>query len=536
LRAAIDAAGCKHAASSADFCLLCFAQVLVHARFFGRNPSRSLHFSATRHPCNPFEKPIMYKHENLYINGRWIAPSGRNSIDVINASTEEVMGSIPEGNEQDAEAAVSAARAAFDGWSTTPAAARGDFLKKIQEGLKARSEELANIIAGEVGMPLKLSSMIQVGSPIANFGYYAKLTKEFAWEETVGNSRIMREAVGVAVCITPWNYPLHQIAAKVAAALAAGCTVVLKPSEVAPLNAFVLAEVIDAAGLPPGVFNLVSGIGSVIGEALVKHPQVDMISFTGSTNAGRRISEVAAGTIKRVTLELGGKSASVILDDADLPTAVKSTVNACFLNSGQTCSAHTRMLVPESKYEEAAAIAADAAKTFVVGDPFGGSARLGPLISDVQRERVRGYIRKGIADGAELLCGGPDAPPGLDKGYYVQPTVFGRVKAGSTLDQEEIFGPVLSILTYKDEDEAVRIANGTPYGLAGGVWAGSDERAQQLARRLRTGQVDINGGAFNLFVPFGGYKQSGNGREMGPYGMEEFLEYKSMQFKPPKAA
>ena len=344
------------------------------------------------------------------------------------------------------------------------------------------------------------------------------------------------EPVGVVVCITPWNYPLHQIAAKVAAALAAGCTVVLKPSEVAPLNAFVLAETIDAAGLPPGVFNLVTGYGPVIGEALVRHPDVDMISFTGSTRAGRRISEVAAATIKRVALELGGKSASVILEDADLAAAVKGTVNACFMNSGQTCSAHTRMLVPESKYKEAAAIAAETAKSFTIGDPFGGSAKLGPLISDAQRDRVRAFIRKGIEEGAELLCGGADAPEGLDKGYFVKPTVLGRVAPGSTLDQEEVFGPVLSIITYKDEADAVRIANGTAYGLAGAVWAGSDERAQEIARRLRTGQVDINGGAFNLFAPFGGYKQSGHGREMGTYGMAEFLEYKAMQFKPAKVA
>ncbi len=381
-------------------------------------------------------------------------------------------------------------------------------------------------------MPLKLAAQIQVGSPVANFGYYAKMVQDFAWEETTGNSRVVREPVGVVVCITPWNYPLHQIAAKVAAALAAGCTVVLKPSEVAPLNAFVLAEVIDAAGLPPGVFNLVSGAGAVIGEALVAHPEVDMISFTGSTRAGKRISEVAAATVKRVALELGGKSASVILEDADLPAAVKGTVNACFLNSGQTCSAHTRMLVPESRYDEAARIAVEVAQKFTVGDPFGGNARLGPLVSAAQRERVRGYIRKGIEEGAELLHGGPEAPADLPTGYYVQPTVFGRVKPDSTIAQEEIFGPVLSIITYRDEDEAVRIANDTPYGLAGGVWAATDERAQQVARRLRTGQVDINGGAFNLFAPFGGYKQSGRGREMGPYGLEEFLEYKSLQFRP----
>ncbi|RZI43325.1 aldehyde dehydrogenase family protein [Herbaspirillum sp. HC18] len=474
----------------------------------------------------------MQNRDTLYINGKWVTPSGKGRIDVINASTEEVMAVIPDGDENDANAAVAAARAAFGGWSETAPSVRADFLKKIQEGLKARSEELAKIIAGEVGMPLKMAALIQVGSPIANFGIYAKLANSFQWQETTGNSVVVREPVGVAVCITPWNYPLHQIAAKVAAALAAGCTVVLKPSEVAPLNAFVLAEVIDSAGLPPGVFNLVTGTGPVIGEALVRHPDVDMVSFTGSTRAGKRISEVASASVKRVALELGGKSASVILEDADFAGAVKGTVNACFLNSGQTCSAHTRMLVPESRYEEAAKIASEVAKGFTVGDPFGGSAKLGPLVSEAQRERVRGYIRKGIEEGAELLCGGPDAPEGLPTGYYVKPTIFGRVKPDSTIAQEEIFGPVMCIITYRDEDDAVKIANGTLYGLAGGVWAGSDERALQVAKRLRTGQVDINGGQFNLSAPFGGYKQSGRGREMGVFGLEEFLEYKSMQFKP----
>ncbi|HJV85186.1 MAG TPA: aldehyde dehydrogenase family protein [Noviherbaspirillum sp.] len=478
----------------------------------------------------------MQNRDSFYINGKWVPASGKNRIEVINASTEEVMATIPDGDENDANAAVAAARAAFDGWSMTTPAARSDFLRKIQEGLKARSDELAKIIAGEVGMPLKLSAMIQVGSPVANFGIYAKLANAFQWQEVTGNSLVVREPVGVVVCITPWNYPLHQIAAKVAAALAAGCTVVLKPSEVAPLNAFVLAEVIDSVGLPAGVFNLVTGTGPVIGEALVRHPGVDMISFTGSTRAGKRISEVAAASVKRVALELGGKSASIILDDADLPTAVKGTVNACFLNSGQTCSAHTRMLVPQSRYEEVAKLAVEAAKNFAVGDPFGGSAKLGPLVSAAQRERVRNYIRKGIEEGAELLCGGPDAPEGLPKGYYVKPTVFGRVKPDSTIAQEEIFGPVLSIITYRDEDDAVKIANGTLYGLAGGVWSGSDEHAMQVARRMRTGQVDINGGAFNLGAPFGGYKQSGRGREMGPYGLEEFLEYKSLQFRPDATA
>jgi acyl-CoA reductase-like NAD-dependent aldehyde dehydrogenase len=341
----------------------------------------------------------------------------------------------------------------------------------------------------------------------------------------------------VVAAITPWNYPLHQIAAKVAPALAAGCTVVLKPSEVAPLNAFLLAEVIEAAGVPAGVFNLITGYGPVVGETLVKHSEVDMVSFTGSTRAGKRVSELASNSVKRVALELGGKSAAVILDDADLTSAVRGVVTNCYLNSGQTCTAHTRMLVPESRYAEAAKIAAEVAKGYKVGDPMAEGTTLGPLVSATQLERVRSYINKGVEEGAELLCGGVEPPMGLPKGYYVQPTVFGKVKPGSTIEQEEIFGPVLSIITYKDEDDAVRIANDTPYGLAGGVWSGSDERAQKVARRLRTGQVDINGGPFNIQAPFGGYKQSGHGREFGRYGLEEFLEYKSMQFKPaPKAA
>ena len=474
----------------------------------------------------------MQVRDQLYINGQWTAPKGNKSIDVINASTEEVMGRIPEGSEDDVNAAVAAARAAFDGWAATPAAERAAFLQKIHEGLKARMEEIGKLIAGEVGMPVKLATMIQAGSPTATFGLYAKMLGSFAFEEKVGNSLILREPVGVVAAITPWNYPLHQIAAKVAPALAAGCTVVLKPSEVAPLNAFVLAEIIHAAGLPAGVFNLVTGYGPVVGEAMARHPDVDMVSFTGSTRAGKRVSELASATVKRVALELGGKSASVVLDDADLAAAVKGTINACFLNSGQTCSAHTRLLVPESKYDEAAKIAVELAKGFTVGDPFGGTAKLGPLVSELQRERVRGYIRKGIEGGAELLAGGPGAPEGLPKGYYVKPTIFGRVKPDATIAQDEIFGPVLSIITYKDEDEAVKIANGTPYGLGGGVWSKDEEHAKKVAKRMRTGQVDINGGPFNLQAPFGGFKQSGNGRELGRFGLEEFLEYKSLQLKP----
>ena len=473
----------------------------------------------------------MQNRDQLYIDGQWMASTGRKTIDVLSASTEEVMGRVPEGTPEDVDAAVRAARAAFEPWAATPAPGRAAFLQKIHEGLKARAEEIGRTIAGEVGMPLKLATRIQAGSPAFTFAMYAKMLADFKFEEKVGNSLVLREPVGVVAAITPWNYPLHQIAAKVAPALAAGCTVVLKPSEIAPLNAFILAEVIHAAGLPRGAFNLVTGYGPVVGEAMAKHALVDLVTFTGSVRAGKRVFELAAHTVKRVTLELGGKSASVILDDADLAAAVKGTVNSCFLNSGQTCSAHTRMLVPESQYEEAAKIAVELAKTFTVGDPFGDSAKLGPLISAAQRERVRNYIRMGIEEGAVLLCGGPEAPAGLEKGYYVKPTIFGRVDPKSTIAQEEIFGPVLAIIAYRNEDEAVRIANGTSYGLAGGVWSKDEERAKRVARRLRTGQVDINGGPFNMLAPFGGVKQSGKGRELGRPGLEEFLEYKALQLK-----
>ncbi len=479
----------------------------------------------------------MQVRDRLYINGAWVAPHGNGTIDVYAAATEEVIARIPEGDADDANAAVAAARAAFEGWAATPPSERAALLAKIQEGMKSRADEIGRTIAQEVGMPVKLATRIQAGSPTFTFGMYAKLVGDFKWEEKVGNSVVLREPVGVVACITPWNYPLHQIAAKVAPALAAGCTVVLKPSEVAPVNAFILAEIIDSVGLPKGVFNLVTGYGAVVGEALAKHPGVDMVSFTGSTRAGKRVSELAAGTVKRVALELGGKSASIVLDDADLAAAVKGTVSACFLNSGQTCSAHTRLLVPESKYAEVAKLAVDEAQKYTVGDPFAETTKLGPLVSAQQRERVQKYIRKGVAEGAELLAGGPDAPEGLAKGYYVKPTVFGKVDPKATIAQEEIFGPVLAIITYTDEADAVRIANDTPYGLAGGVWSKDEAHALRVAKRLRTGQVDINGGPFNMFAPFGGYKQSGHGRELGKYGLEEFLEFKAVQLKPePKPA
>jgi betaine-aldehyde dehydrogenase len=473
----------------------------------------------------------MILRDKFFINGQWTAPSAKDTIDVHNAGTGAVMGKVPAGTEKDIDAAVRAARAALEAWSTTPAAKRAEYLQKISDGLKARAAELGSTIAQEVGMPIKLSGRIQAGLPIANFANYSKILSSFSFETKNGNSLVVREPVGVVGAITPWNYPLHQITLKVAPALAAGCTVVLKPSEVAPFNAFILAEVIEAAGLPKGVFNLVTGFGPAAGEALVKHPQVDMISFTGSTRAGKRISEVAAQTVKRVALELGGKSASVILEDADLAAAVKGTVSGCYLNSGQTCTALTRMLVPQSKYDEAAKLAAEAAKGFTLGDPMSEATRLGPLSSQMQLDRVRDYIKKGIAEGAELLAGGADQPENVPGGYFVKPTVFGKVKNSMTIAQEEIFGPVLSIIPYKDEEEAVAIANDTPYGLAGAVWSADEARAQKVARRIRAGQIDINGGAFNMNAPFGGFKQSGHGREAGVYGLEEFLEYKSLQLK-----
>ncbi len=467
--------------------------------------------------------------DKLYIGGQWVQPDGAGSIDVVNSTTEEVIGRIPEGSAADVDRAVAAAREAFETWSQTTVEERAQWLQSISQALGAHGPEIAALIAQEVGMPIKLSTMIQAGLPTMDFGSMPQVMAETAWEEEVGNSLVVREPVGVVGAITPWNYPLHQIAAKVAPALAAGCTIVVKPSEVAPLNAFVLAEIIDELGLPAGVFNLVTGYGPVVGEALAAHPGVDMISFTGSTRAGRRVSEVAAATVKKVALELGGKSPNVILDDAALQDAIADGVSKCFLNSGQTCSALTRMLVPRSRLPEAEQLAQTVAEQFKPGDPFAADTRLGPLVSETQRERVRSYIRKGLDEGAKLLTGGSEPPEGLEQGYFVAPTVFSEVTPDMTIAQEEIFGPVLVLMPYEDEEDAVRLANATDYGLAGGVWSGDEERAKRVARRIRTGQVDINGAAFNPLAPFGGYKQSGHGRELGRFGLEEFLQIKSLQ-------
>ncbi len=475
----------------------------------------------------------MQQYDRLYIDGSWVAPHGTGTIDVINASTEAVMGSIPEGDADDVDRAVAAAAAAFPAWAATAPSDRAKFVQALADGIGARSDEIAETICGEVGMPIRMAKHIQAGLPQTIAASYPAIVEDFAWEETVGSSLVVKEPLGVVGAITPWNYPLHQIVLKVAPALAAGNTVVLKPSEVAPLNAFILAEIIDEAGLPDGVFNLVSGTGPVVGEAIAAHPQVDMVSFTGSTNAGRRVAAVGAQTVKRIALELGGKSANILLpslEGDELAKATKAAVGSAYLNSGQTCTAFTRLLVPADKHDDIVDSLRDEVETtWTLGDPATGGGRLGPLISAAQRDRVRGYIEKGIDEGATLVTGGAEQPDDLPTGYYVKPTVFAGVRNDMTIAQEEIFGPVLSVIPYETVDEAVEIANDSPYGLSGGVWGADLDEAKAVARRIRTGGVEVNGGRYNPLAPFGGYKQSGIGREAGVYGLEEFLQTKSLQ-------
>ncbi|MBG0561691.1 aldehyde dehydrogenase family protein [Actinoplanes aureus] len=462
--------------------------------------------------------------DELYIGDAWVPPDSSERIPVENPYTEEVFGHVPAGTAEDVNLAVSAARQALHSWAATPPAERGAALGRLHTALAARADEIARTVGLELGTPLKIAKAIQAGLPLTVLAGYAELAARPVAEETIGNSLVVHEPVGVVGAITPWNYPLHQVVAKVGAALAAGCTVVLKPSELTPLVAYLLADAAHESGLPAGVLNLVTGTGPEVGAAIAGHPDVDMVSFTGSTATGRAISHAAADRIARVSLELGGKSANVILEDADLVKAVKVGVGNAFLNSGQTCTAWTRMLVHRSHYDEAVELAAKTASGYTVGDPFDAATRLGPLVSAGQRERVRGFIERASA---RLVAGGLDAPV-PSTGHFVAPTVFADVDPESELAQEEIFGPVLSIIGFSDDDEAVAIANNSKYGLAGAVW-GSDERAVAVARRIRTGAVDVNGGAFNPFAPFGGYKQSGIGRELGAYGLAEFQQVKAIQ-------
>ena len=474
-------------------------------------------------------RPFMMRRDSLYINGEWVQATGEGEIEVINPATEEIIGSVPVGSQTDVDAAVTAARAAFPTWSATSSEDRIAVLNQLSAAIKENTEELAQTITAEVGTPIGYSRMAMVGTPRVVARSYAKILETFEWEKEVRNSLIIKEPIGVCAFITPWNFPLHQIIGKVAPALAAGCTMVLKPSKEAPLNAFLLADIIDEIGLPDGVFNLVSGHGSDVGEYMSSHHDVDMVSFTGSTGAGIRVSQAAAHTVKRVTLELGGKSANVALNDADPQLVGKMAVGACYQNSGQTCSALTRLIIPESMNDEVCEVIASRIARYTAGDPLEDGTRCGPMVSARQQASVSEFIQSGIDEGAKLISGGMGMPDGLDTGFFVKPTVFANVTPDMTIWQEEIFGPVLVITTYESEEEALALANDSIYGLSGGVWSADEERAMTFARGMQTGQVSINGGPFNISAPFGGYKMSGNGRELGIHGLEEFLETKSIQ-------
>jgi aldehyde dehydrogenase (NAD+) len=464
----------------------------------------------------------------MYVGGRWVTPVGGGTLPVENPFTERIVARVPAGSAADVDRAVAAAVAAFDGWAATPPAERAAHLQRLHAALATRAELVAGTVAAEQGSPLKFATAVQTGLPLAVLAGMVELAARAGGDETLGNSLVVREPVGVVGAITPWNYPLHQVVAKLAPALAAGCTVVLKPSELTPLVAQLLFDAVDEAALPPGVVNLVTGTGPVVGEALAGHPDVDMVSFTGSTVTGRRIAHLAADRIAKVALELGGKSANVILPDADLAKAVKVGVANAFINAGQTCTAWTRMLVHRSVYADAVELAAAAAEKYLTGDPLDAATRLGPLVSAAQRDRVRGYLARGTAEGARVAAGGATAPV-PDRGYFVPATVLADVTPDATVAQEEIFGPVLVVLPFDDDDDAVTIANNSRYGLAGAVWSADEERALAVARRIRTGAVDVNGGAFNPLAPFGGYRQSGIGRELGPHGIAEFQQLKAIQ-------
>jgi acyl-CoA reductase-like NAD-dependent aldehyde dehydrogenase len=471
----------------------------------------------------------MPRYDKIFVGGQWIDASGGKKTAVLNPATEQVLAEVPLGTADDVDRAVSAAQAAFVDWSSTSAKERATALRAIAAELTRRREEIAALATAEVGTPIQLSRGAHAGLPINSFAFAADAIEQAGDDtyEEIGNSRVVREPYGVVGAITPWNYPMHQSAAKIAPALAAGNTVVYKPSEVAPLATWVLAEIIASAGLPAGAFNLVSGDGAVVGHRIAEHPGVDLVSFTGSTAAGVDVSHAAAESVKRVSLELGGKGPAVLLPGVALATAVPQALAQAFLNSGQTCLALTRLLVHSSQIDAAETVIGQTVDRYVVGDPTAECTTHGPLTSTVQRDRVLGYIHRGIAEGANLLVGGPETPTGLNVGFYVQPTVFTRVRPDSALVREEIFGPVLVVQVYETVDEAVELANGTDYGLSAGVWAPDQESALAVGRRIRAGQVQINNGAFNPNAPFGGYKRSGNGREYGHYGLEEFQEIKS---------
>ncbi|MCP3013806.1 aldehyde dehydrogenase family protein [Nocardiopsis dassonvillei] len=470
---------------------------------------------------------------SLYIDGAWRDSASSEALDVVNPATEQVIDTVPAGAAEDVDAAVAAAAGSLPAWSALTPGQRVTHLAKALELFNARIDDIAAELTRDMGAPAVFARKVQAGLPALMFQTYIDLVEEsgerYFGGERVGNSLIVREPVGVVGAITPWNYPLHQIVLKVVPALLAGNTVVLKPSEVAPLSAYALTEVFHEAGLPAGVFNLVSGTGPVVGEAIAAHPRVDMVSFTGSTRAGTRVSQVAAETVKKVALELGGKSPNVILPDADLVKAVKRGVADVMRNTGQSCNALTRMLVHRDSYEEAVALAAESAAKYAPGDPADEATRMGPLVSADQLERVRSYLALGVEEGARLVAGGPEPVRGRPNGYYVNPTVFADVSNDMRVAQEEIFGPVLVLIPYDTEEEAVAIANDTVYGLNAAVWSGDPERGLAVARRLRAGQVEVNGGALNPRAPFGGYKRSGNGREWGAHGLDEFCEVKAIQ-------
>ena len=475
---------------------------------------------------------MQHTREVLYVDGAWVPSTGTGTLPVTNPYTEEVVGHVPEGTPEDVDRAARAAARALPGWAATPLGDRVKLCSAIADGLKARAQEIALAASTEMGAPWQIAVMVQAGLPVIDFASMEDVADQVEWERRSGNSLLVRKPVGVVGAITPWNYPLHQICAKVAPALAAGCTVVLKPSELVPGVAYLLAEVIDEVGLPPGVFNLVTGTGPVVGEAIVSHPAVDMVSFTGSTRAGRRVAELAARAPKRTSLELGGKSASVLLDDLTGPAlgdAVAGSLTGCLINSGQTCSATTRLLVPRDRLAEVEGLLEVFVQFAPMGDPMDPATQQGPLVSKRQQDSVRAYIQGAIDDGAKLIAGGPEQPEGLPTGFFVKPTVI-VAEAGSTIEQEEVFGPVLTVVPYDGGEEgALQIANGTAYGLSGAVWASDKERAIAFAKRMRTGQVGVNGGVFNPTAPFGGFGQSGYGRELGPLGVEEFTAITSLQ-------